>query len=707
MALAGNSRFRLALDRVQWRRGLRAGIAVAALMFLFRAWHLPVGWASLGVLQVLMVDNGGPYRSRLTNIATILVGQTVAVLLGTVCNQPLWVAIPVTAVFCFGVTLARVVAQPIASSAVTILVSYIVAFGGSTHSLHGAVQNALYALVGGIWGAAFAMVLWPVDPFAPARESVADVFETLTEMARSLPGLDPQQDRNALNELVPRLRLRIEAAQTALAATPARMTARTVRARNLAAMVQAADLLFARILRVAELGVHGEHGLTEELAEWLAAALEPVAPALRERPHDRGESFAADGSLSNDVHRSARRFERRTDVAGELPAQFAAAERDCLLALEVAYESLRAIWTGAEPRSGRASQLRAAFVSAPPMVFAPQQWMDALRANLTARSVMFRHALRLATVVTLDVVILHLVKLNHGYWLPMTSLIVLQPYTGETWQRSADRVFGTLCGAVLAAVLAASVPSDTGLYVVISIGVFATLATYAVDYAWYCFFLTPTIVLLTLPHLRDWHFAAVRMGMTFLGAAVSVVAMLVFWPQRETVQLPGLLARAAAADAAYLRAVLRYWQAASGARVMAERTILAPARRACGLANNDAEESLDRSLLEHAVPLRATAEHERLNHDALTFTTYLRRLTQSITTMAVLGSPQIAGALEALAVRLDVLASKLADSDGVSAAPGAAANVPEPGTLVGQMLTRMDRQVGILETTAVDMVIRP
>jgi uncharacterized membrane protein YccC len=74
---------------------------------------------------------------------------------------------------------------------------------------------------------------------------------------------------------------------------------------------------------------------------------------------------------------------------------------------------------------------------------------------------------------------------------------VLHPYTGETWRKSGDRVAGTVAGAILAAILAAAIPSDTAIIATVSIGCVFSLAVYAVDYAWYSFFLTPTIV----PHL--------------------------------------------------------------------------------------------------------------------------------------------------------------------------------------------------------------
>jgi len=344
-------------------------------------------------------------------------------------------------------------------------------------------------------------------------------------------------------------------------------------------------------------------------------------------------------------------------------------------------------------------------------------WLDTLHANLTLRSVMFRHALRLALVVTIDVILMYLfgkqfTHYTHGYWLAMTSIIVLQPYTGETVRKSAQRVAGTVAGAVLAAVLASATHSQWALLAVIAVGSALCVALYAVDYAWYCFFLTPTIVLMTMPHLRDWRFAEVRMGLTGLGAAIAVAAMLLLWPERESLQIPGLLARAAAANAGYLRAVLAFWRTSIGktqlARIESERTLLAPARRLCGLAANDAEETLDHALLEHAIPLNpARARTERLNRDALTFTTYLRRLTQTITTLAALAevptetntAPELTAAIDNYAQRLDAVSTALEQHATLAEAPSTDATPP----LANEQLRRLERQVTILERTANDL----
>jgi hypothetical protein len=264
-------------------------------------------------------------------------------------------------------------------------------------------------------------------------------------------------------------------------------------------------------------------------------------------------------------------------------------------------------------------------------------------------------------------------------------------------------VGGTIAGGVLAALLAAAVHSEGGIIAVITVTSVLTLATYAVDYAWYCFFLTPTFVLMSLPHLRDWHFAGVRMGTTVVGALVSVLAMRVLWPEREHIELGRLLGRGAAADAAYVRAMVRFWEAGAGERQAAERAVLAPARRDCGLTINDAEETLDRLMLEPRV-----GQGERWE-EALTFVTYLRRLTRAVTTLAVVGtgSGLAAERMDAVARRLEGVSSALLG--GGFARPleaDAASAVADADNIAEQQMRRMERQAGVLERTAAELMQR-
>ncbi|MCU1222288.1 MAG: putative integral rane protein [Edaphobacter sp.] len=698
-----------AVRSLHWTRGLRAGVAVAAAMAVCHMLGKPMGWAALGGFETILVDNGGPYRSRLTTMATVLLGGAVACVVGSVVPDTLWVAVVVTAAFCFAVTFARVVSQPVASTSVIVLVIYFAGLGGSTHTLIGALGNATAFLLAGAWAAALSLVLWPVDPFRPARLAVAECYALLAEFIAGVQIALPhgelrEAQRSRMHGLQRAMRLQMEAARNAIGTTGARATARTVRARSLTVLLETADMLFAETIRWTELAeVAADEASRRALADavrWLSGSERAVADGLRQRPRDGGASFAPEGSHSLEHVRGRGRpavLDRREIPAGSLLAHLAAEERDALQNVEVAFESVRAVWSGVEFRA--AADRWTVLASRNDRPTAKAGWADALRANWTRESVMMRHALRIGVVGGLDVALIRAMNLQHGFWLAMTSIIVLQPYGSGTLRRSVQRVGGTIAGGVLAALLAAGIHSVGGIIAVITVTSVLTLATYAVDYAWYCFFLTPTFVLMSLPHLRDWHYAGVRMETTVIGALVAVLAMRVLWPEREQIEFGRLLGRGAAADAEYVRAMMRFWSVGADERMAAERTILAPARRSCGLAINDAEETLDRLMLEPRVGRGARWE------EALTFVTYLRRLTRAVTTLAVVGGAGAVERMEAVAVRLERVGAALVNGKIVEPIEGDGARVAADSESVAeQQMRRMERQVGVMERAAAELI---
>ena len=702
------------LRSLHWRRGLRAGIAVATAMLVCRWLHQPMGWAALGGFEAVIVDNGGPYRTRLYTIASVLLGGALCAAIGSLAPENLIAATLISAAVCFTLTYARVASQPIANSSVVIIVLYFAGFGVEDRTVSNALISTSAYVLGGLWAALISLFLWPVDPFRPARLEVAECFDLLAGFTRTIPANTSEHgshddDHQRAIDFKRQLRYKLESAHTTLSSTAARAPARTVRARNLSVLLETADMLFAltiRLMEVAEaLPATSEaapQATLRAIAQWLSAAEGVVATNLRVRPSDNAESFAPRGSHRLQyVLRPAAELESMRP-SDPLQEHLLTGKRDALQNVEIAFDALRAVWTGIDPRPGTTLDI----VGAEKAVDRSNpDWLDGLRQNWTTNSLMMRHALRLCVVAAVDVLIIRGFHIGHGYWLAMTSVIVLQPYGFGTVRRSYHRVIGTIGGGILAALLAVLLHNDPAMIAVVTICSVLTLATYAVHYGWYSFFLTPTFVLLSLPYLRDWRFAGVRVFTTFLGALFAVAAMRLLWPENLSTELARLLARCSCAAVAYVRAVQQFWNTPPQQRRLAERTVLAPARRACGLSSQDAEEALDRVLLEPGFGNSPAPYTE----NALTFTTYHRRFVACLTTLVSVGAAdqRTVVRLNTVMQKIDVLGAALARESHADPCSTpeitmlthktAGPVLVNPSSLAEQMLQRMERQTEVLE----------
>jgi hypothetical protein len=135
-----------------------------------------------------------------------------------------------------------------------------------------------------------------------------------------------------------------------------------------------------------------------------------------------------------------------------------------------------------------------------------------------------RYALHLATALALATAIEQTLGLRNGYWVPLTTLLVLRAGTRKTLARAISRTVGTFGGAALAAaVLTVTGPSKPVLAALVAL---AALGAYVFQKATYGLFsacVTAYVVfILSFAGAPDRRVAAARIVATALGAAIGL-----------------------------------------------------------------------------------------------------------------------------------------------------------------------------------------
>ena len=127
---------------------------------------------------------------------------------------------------------------------------------------------------------------------------------------------------------------------------------------------------------------------------------------------------------------------------------------------------------------------------------APSFWLDTVRNNLTFRSFLFRHALRLAMVITLAQCITYWLPIPRGYWIALTALVALKPNFGGTLEIIGQRVLGTVVGGTIGIVLVNFIHSFGANTLCILLLMFAAMSLRALSYSIFITLFTPAIILL-------------------------------------------------------------------------------------------------------------------------------------------------------------------------------------------------------------------
>ncbi|MFY2556596.1 FUSC family protein [Corallococcus terminator] len=615
---------RLEPARPAFGAGLRAALAVGVPMVVAATQHLPAAtWVGLAALFVTLVDRGGPYRDRaLTMGAMTLLGAVMGLV--SALHPPSWAAVLLTFLWVTACGFARSYGDTPGLMGVVLANYTVVSLALPAHDFTAALSRSGLFILGGLWAMMLALVLWPLRPYRPARFAIARCYRELADRAEEV-GKWPLEGPTAPTNLVEvvdwesRVRQSLEEARGVLASTRRGRAGESDRGEHLLVLLEGVDAVLALLVAL------------PETLEW--------SPREARYHSLRSEVQRALSEHARDLRHIARALEQ--DKEAPEPSTWNAERVRRALAAQVTEgglpDSARAAYSHAEALLVRLREYTEALLEVAnhledgrpvesdlPMGPHPDSQrsrplLEPLRDNLGLDSVIFRHAMRLGVTAAIATALVRGLGLDHGYWVIITVIVVLQPYSGMTFQRGLQRAGGTLLGSALAAGLVALVRDPAVLLVAIMLFFAVAIAVKPLSLSFFQVLLAPALVLLAEIQTGDWELAGVRIANTMIGGAIALVGARLLWPSPEHVRFPEEVANALRADREYLLSVA---SASSDAEPEVRE-----ARRKLGLQLLSAEASFQRLLTEYRGASRQL-------EPAMALLTYARRFGAAVTALA-------------------------------------------------------------------------
>jgi uncharacterized membrane protein YccC len=669
---------------------------------------------SLAAFSGALVDKGGSYSSRATAIMLLTILGALAVFVGGVASHQLAVAVVLTFLVAVVCSLGRAWGNTGGSIGGSVLNMFVISLAWPTTGIGEALGRAGYALLGGAWAAVLALVLWPVRPYRPARLAIGDCLRALadyvTQVVSALEAPEPADDKLPIGSLT--VRAALEHARGTLATIRRGRPGESGRGERLIVLSETADRMFGNIMAIVETIIAIPPSARDPKRQALIiAALRETIALLRELS-TRVEDEKQRGTAAVKFSGAALRESLTSDHAKSASSTLAVTGE--LAWTEIQYAHAAALLDRVAMFAGVAAANVAALDGGTPLapadlpeveepsepisVFAP------LRSVVAHDSLVLRHALRAGVVTAVAVWLAGALGLPRGYWVTITVVIILQPYTGVTTLKAVQRVLGTVVGGILTAALGALFHDPIAITVMSFVFAAVSVALLPINYAAFSVFLTPTFVLLAEASAGDWSLAGVRVLDTLIGGVLALLGARLLWPAPEWRRLPMYLAAALRANGDYLRTVVSKFadRSTEASRAMGER------RRDAALATINAEESFQRLMGEHAGNSETLAP-------AMTFLAYIRRMTVSIAALAVSRhavDPATASVLDQFAAnasaRIEDVAAKLGNTEAPARATpdaGGASDFRPADPVVRARLTRLSRQLDTLVSAADELAL--
>lgn len=423
---------------VPYRVAVRNTVAVALPLAIgIASGNIGIGLGiAAGALNTMFSDQPGPYRLRAQRMLLAALGAGLSAFVGAALGDHVLAFI--LAALIWGIAGGMLVALGVEAGRVglTAMILLIVT-AAEPQPMPQAIAIGLLIFAGGVLQTLFALAAWPLQRYRPERHALAAVFQQLAAMARS---------RSDTSQAPPTT----QAVQYAQELLHGAHRSRSVAVESFRVLAQISERIRVEVLAF--------NDLREEVSDPQASAaigdislltaliLDNIAGALiNGAPPAHAQLLVTSlDPLIDDL------MILRSAVDDRVDARF----------LRIAHA--RAQGLAGQLRSavrnanfaGSRGEIRASSIEASlPASLRPRSPLAILRANLTLSSIAFRHSLRCGVCLALAVAAERLLVLPHGYWIPMTTAIVLKPDFAGTFSFGVLRVIGTIAGLILTSVL--------------------------------------------------------------------------------------------------------------------------------------------------------------------------------------------------------------------------------------------------------------
>jgi len=180
-----------------------------------------------------------------------------------------------------------------------------------------------------------------------------------------------------------------------------------------------------------------------------------------------------------------------------------------------------------------------------------------LKENLSPKSSIFRHSVRVALMCLIGFLVSKLFPVGyHSYWILLTILVLLKPAYSLTKQRNIERLIGTITGGIAGALILMFITDQTVLFVFLLIFMVASYSFQRVNYIVSVLFMTPYILILfSFLGANNLHLAQERIIDTFIGSFIALSASYLVLPNWESNKFQDFMQEVLIANYQYLQKV--------------------------------------------------------------------------------------------------------------------------------------------------------
>lgn len=482
---------------------ITVGLTLPAILLSYFD-HLSAGITmSLGASCVIIVDNAGPiHHRRNAMIICDCIIFCVTLLIGFIIHLPVLLGAMI-GLLCFVFSMIGVYGTRASSIGLASLLVMIYSIGGNSFGGN-TVFNALNILIGGVWYTILSLLLYSFRPYKLAQQALGDCIQSTATFLRVKASFyDSQTDYNKNYQELLEQQVSVHEKQNLVRELLFKsrdiVKETTFTGRVLVMLFLDIVDLFERVLSTQHdyAALHQSfdksnilqrfHKLINEMAD----ELDGIGIAVKS-----GKASEINNSLNKHIR------DLRTYFTEFRDKERTAANVESFIDLRHILEAIEDIEDRLNTLHSYTTYDKQLAKKSVPQVdyeqFISHQDIDfkLIRDNLTLKSNIFRHALRVSVATIIGYSVSKFFPLGHSYWILLTIIVILKPAYGLTKKRNYDRLLGTISGAMIGLTILYFIKEKDiifGFMIAFMVGAYSFMRT---RYLVFVLLMTPYILLL-------------------------------------------------------------------------------------------------------------------------------------------------------------------------------------------------------------------
>ena len=439
--------------------------------------------------------------------------------------------------------------------ALNIYLFYLIASNHPTHSLPELMERTAYVALGGLWAMAVGIFSFSFLPQGkPYRRTIAHIWlaveQLVTLVANSWATKAKRSSVRAIYLKEKDIRKAIDESIAQFSALySSKQNQKNKTDQQLSYARRCASLASLQIISVAELS---EKLFKEDLDPLFKAQIFSILKVLEQMANRLGFFFYTTKDEEFLLIQSRlKRLEQFLELLSKMPDATKQNSQDLVLHIRRFSRLVNiSLETISGNKEGRIFQQYSLWQTL--NILHPKHLIHNFRQFINFDNLTLKYALRMAIAAMLSYLIGVLYLPEHSYWVPLTTIIVTQPFFGATLKRGIERSIGTVAGVVVGGLLLMLPFAFAIRYMLIFFGAILMIYNLRKNYAWAAFFISLFLIgLMSTGDEVERSLILERIMATFIGGAISVVSGFVLFPSWDKKLLPNYLTQAIAANYHY------------------------------------------------------------------------------------------------------------------------------------------------------------